>query len=71
MGGGVGGLNLGQTQVELSGLNRVFHDLGPPRGVAGTYTDSLTCQVISPPTWGGFISLSVSAFGNTGLYRAG
>ena len=32
--GGVGGSNLGQTQVELSGLNRVFPDLGPPRGVA-------------------------------------
>ena len=32
--GGVGGLNLGQTQVELSGFNRVFHELGPPRGVA-------------------------------------
>ena len=31
---GVGGSNLGQTQVELSGLNRVFHELGPPRGVA-------------------------------------
>ena len=27
-------INLGQTQVELSGLNRVFHELGPPRGVA-------------------------------------
>ena len=34
MGRGVGGTNLGQTQVELSGLNRVFHELGPPRGVA-------------------------------------
>ena len=34
MGRGVGGSNLGQTQVELSGLNRVFHELGPPRGVA-------------------------------------
>ena len=33
-GWGVGGSNLGQTQVELSGLNRVFHELGPPRGVA-------------------------------------
>ena len=53
MGRGVGGSNLGQTQVELSGLNRVFHELGPPRGVLSTYTDSLTCQVISPPTWGG------------------
>ena len=31
-GWGVGGLNLGQTQVELSGFNRVFHELGPPRG---------------------------------------
>ena len=27
MGRGVGGSNLGQTQVELSGLNRVFHEL--------------------------------------------
>ena len=34
MGRRVGGSNLGQTQVELSGLNRVFHKLGPPRGVA-------------------------------------
>ena len=30
MGRGVGGSNLGQTQAELSGLNRVFHELGPP-----------------------------------------
>ena len=28
MGRGVGGLNLGQTQVELGGLNRVFPKLG-------------------------------------------
>ena len=34
VGEGVGGLNLGQTQVELSGLNHVFHELDPPRGVA-------------------------------------
>ena len=34
MGRGVGGSNLGQTQVELSGLNRVFHELDPPRGGA-------------------------------------
>ena len=34
MGMGVGGSNLGQAQVELSGLNCVFHELGPPRGVA-------------------------------------
>ena len=27
MGRGDGGSNLGQTQVELSGLNRVFHEL--------------------------------------------
>ena len=33
-GWGVGGSNLGQAQVELSGLNRVFHELGPVRGVA-------------------------------------
>ena len=32
MGRGVGGSNLGQTQVELSGLDRVFHELGPPKG---------------------------------------
>ena len=34
MGRGAGGSNLGQTQVGLRGLNRVFHELGPPRGVA-------------------------------------
>ena len=40
MGRGVGGSNLGQTQVELSGLNRVFHELGPPQGEwPSTYTD--------------------------------
>ena len=31
---GIGGSHLGLTKVELSGLNRVFHKLGPPRGVA-------------------------------------
>ena len=31
--GGVGGSNLGQTQVELSGLNWVFHKLGPKGSV--------------------------------------
>ena len=30
----VGGSNLGQTQVELSGLNCVSPELGPPMGVA-------------------------------------
>ena len=39
MGRGVGGSNLGQTQVELSGLNRVFHELGPPGEWPSTYTD--------------------------------
>ena len=38
-GWGVGGLNLGQTQVELSGLNRVFHELGPQGEWLRTYTD--------------------------------
>ena len=37
--GGVGGSNLGQTQVELSGLNRVFHKLGSPGEWLSTYTD--------------------------------
>ena len=50
--GGVDGSNLGQTKVELSGLNHVFHKLGPQGEWLSTFTDSLTCQVISPPTWG-------------------
>ena len=32
MGRGVGSSNLGQTQVELSGLNPVLHELGPLEG---------------------------------------
>ena len=60
MGRGVGGSNLGQTQVELSGLNRVSHELGPQGEWMSTYTDSFTSQAISLPTWGEFISLSVS-----------
>ena len=35
---GVGGSNLGQTQVELSGLNHVFHELGPQGEWLSTYT---------------------------------
>ena len=50
---GVGGLNLGQNQVELSSLNHVLHELGPLEGEWLCTTDSLTCQVISPLTWGG------------------
>ena len=48
----VGGSNLGQTQVELSGLNRVFHELGEWLSTY-EYTDRLACQVTSPPTLGG------------------
>ena len=50
MGRGAGSSNLGQTQVELIGLNRMFHELGPQVEWLSTYTDSLTCQVIYPPT---------------------
>ena len=39
MGRGVGGSNLGHTQVELSGLNRVFHELGPQGEWLSAYTD--------------------------------
>ena len=39
MGRGVGGSKLGQTKVELSGLNRVFHELGPQGKWLSTYTD--------------------------------
>ena len=39
MGRVVGGSNLGQTQVELSGLHRVFHELGLQGEWPSTYTD--------------------------------
>ena len=65
MGRGVGGSNLGQTQVELSGLNRVFHELGPPWEWLSAYTDSFTCQVISPPTGEGVYNpVSVGHWGS-------
>ena len=40
-GRGVVGSNLSQTQVELSGLNCVFHELGPQGEWLGTYTDMI------------------------------
>ena len=58
--GGVGGSNLGQTEVELSDLNRVFHKLGPQGEWLSTFTDSLTCHVISPPVGGVYKPVSVA-----------
>ena len=49
MGRGVGGSNLGQTQVELSGLNRVFHELPCPcPGADNVEPDIVTSG--GPPT---------------------
>ena len=54
MGRGVGSSNLGQTQVELSGLNRVFHELGPQGEWPSTYTDIASLVRSFPLPCGGF-----------------
>ena len=49
-------------------LNCVFHELGPQGEWLSTYTDSLTCQVISRPTWGVYKPVSVCLWEHRPVY---